>query len=358
MYKPNFNDPRVQERTKTALGFACAVMSETKPHSWSTRYIDKFFGMSSRPLSKYLREKLLICTDHFYRFNSNENKCKEYRLNREGADSLRDELKISTTTIYPIVTEVAAKEFKQELETGNFNYADKSDRLWHPLQRYRRNYKKQILSDHGYLHQYDIQCSAPRLIHQHAQHLGMDLYLFALNKYLTDKTTIRAELAARMELPINAIKEIINALFAGAVISNNKHSDIYHILNGDHARIEYLKQDAYITELRRDIKTCWDYISPYMSRRRNAKSNRLLKITSRQKWNVYFELERCVLNSVRNYLEDKSMRYFLEHDGWSCDSEIDQNELRDYVRNQTGFDLIFDYENLSITHYYPIVVKV
>ena len=357
-YQPNFNDPRVLSRIKTALGFACGVLSETKPHSWSSRYIDKFFGSQRNDLSKYLRKTLLICTDEFYRFNSENNKCKEYRLNKEGVRFLRDELKISNIQLYPSVVEVAKTDHLTELESGKFAYSDKSDRLWHPLQRYRKQYKKQILADFGYEHQYDIQCCAPRLIHQYAQQLGMDLYLFALNRYLADRTAVRQELAAKLELPTDAVKEIINALFAGAKIANSKHSDIYHILNGDRARIEYLKQDPYITELRSDIKTCWKYITPYLARRRNNKTNRLLMITSKQKWNVYFELERLVLNSIRNHLEEESMRYFLEHDGWSCERELDLEVLRDYVRYQTGYDLQFEYEKISNIQLYPSVVEV
>jgi hypothetical protein len=361
VYNPNFNNPRVIDRCKLALGFACAVMSETKSHPWSSRYIDEFFGMSTNPLSKYLRKKLLICTDEFYRFNQldpKKNKCKEYILNKEGVRYIRDQLKISNTLIYPSVIQVTAQEFKQQLDSGEFNYTDKSDRLWHPLQRYRREYRTQILADFGYLHDYDIQCCAPTLIHQYSQQCGMDQYLFALRKYLADRNTIRNELAAKMELPPEAIKEIINALFAGAIISNNKRSDIYHILNGDRVRIEYLKQDPFITELRSDIKTCWQYITPYLSRRRNTKTNRLVKITSRQKWNVYFDLERVVLNSVRTHLDNLSLRYFLMHDGWSCERELDREVLRDYVKCHTGYDLQFDYEKISNTLIYPSVIQV
>lgn len=346
-YEPNFNDPRIINRIKTALGFACAVMSETKSHEWSSRYIDKFFGKSSNQLSKYLREKLLICTDQYYRFNSDENKCKEYKLNKVGVLFLKNHINFSNTSVYPSVLQVTTDEFKLELTSGNFTYSDKSDRLWHPLQRYRRNYKKQILSDFGYTHQYDIQCCAPTLIYQYSQHLGMDEYLFALNQYLSNRTQVRNDLSIEMDLPPEAIKEIINALFAGAVISNNEYSDIYHILNGDTARIEYLKQNPYIIELRSNIKTCWEYINPCIQRRRSVKSNRLVKITSRQKWNVYFELERQVINSIRNFLDMNSYRYFLEHDGWSCDKEINQNDLRTHVRNHTGFDLVFEYERTS-----------
>jgi hypothetical protein len=372
-YQPNFNDPRVITRCRRALGWACGVMSESKSHSWSSRYIDEYFGMSTNPLSKYLRNTLLICTDEFYRYNSKDNKCKEYRLNTEGVRSLREALKIDNTQTYPSVIQVAHQDHKQELLSGNFTYNDKSNRLWHPLQRYRKEYRTQILCESGYLHHYDIECCAPRLIHQASQQVPefvldgrwlqgpMDLYLFALRKYLNDRNSVRNNVANQINLPVDAVKEIINALFCGAPISKNKDSDIYHILDGDIARIEWLKQDPYIQELVSNIKTCWEYLRPVMSKRTKKTSKgtqRLLPITCKQKWNLYFELERSAMNSIRTYLDEKSIRYFLIHDGWTCDREIDREELREYVRNRTGFDLKFDYEKITNIQTYPSVIQV
>ena len=135
-YQPNFNNPRVISRCKLALGFACGVMSETKSHPWSTRYIDKFFGNQRNDLSRYLRKTLLICTDEFYCFNqldAKKNKCKEYRLNVEGVRFLKEALKTTNIQIYPSVVKVAQVDHLDELTSGNFTYNDKSNRLWHPL---------------------------------------------------------------------------------------------------------------------------------------------------------------------------------------------------------------------------------
>jgi hypothetical protein len=373
-YLPNWSDPRVIARCQRAMGFVCGVMSSTKSHSWSSRYIDKYLGKSNNPLSKYLRENLLIVTDDFYRYNSTENKCKEYRLNKDGLESLRDNLKTNNTLIYPSVLQVAKEDHLEELATGKFEYSDKSQRLWHPLQRYRKQYKQQILTEHGYQHQYDIECCAPTLIHQYSQMItevidangrwqqgSMDLYLFALRIYLNEKNEIRQELANELDLPIEAAKEIINALFAGAVISQNKDSDIYQILNGDRARIEYLKQNVFIQQLKEDIKTCWEYIRPVMQKRTKTQLNgkeRLCPLTSKQKWQVYFEQERRVLDVVRSYLDERDIRYFLEHDGWSCNKELDQIELRKYIRDKIGFDIKFDYMKTNNTLIYPSVLQV
>ena len=359
IYKHIYNNPQTIRRCKLALAFACGVMSETKPQQWSSTYINKYFGMYGRPLSKWLRKTLLICTDEFYEFNipGKQGICKKYILNVEGVRFLKEALKIDNIQLYPIVTALSHSDHKQELDSGNFTYNDKSNRLWHPLQRYRKEYRTQILGDAGYIHDYDIQCSAPTLIHQYAQHLGLDEYLFALRKYLNDRTAVRDELSQQLELDPDAVKEIINALFAGAVISKNKDSDIYHILNGDIARIEYLKQNEFIKELVSDIKTCWTYIRPHMQKRTRVVNGkeRLLPLNARQKWNVYFELERVVLNSVRTYLDERSIKYFLIHDGWTCNREVDREELGNYVRDTTGYEIKFDYMKTTNIQIYPII---
>jgi len=373
-YTPNFRDPRVIARCRHAIGFVCGVMSKTKPRQWSTRYIDKYLGNQRNELSKWLRTQLLICVDDFYKYNTNEKSiCKKYLLNKSGLQALLEALKTSNIQLYPSVVEVAESQHLPELTTGDFSYNDKSNRLWHPLQRYRRHYRTQILADHGYQHQYDIQCCAPTLIHQYSQQIPekiqdgkwlqgpMDLHLSALTGYLQDKTQVRKAIAEGIELPMDAVKEIINALFAGAVISRRKDSDIYEILCGDLVRIEWLKQNSYIQELVKDIRTCWQYIRPVMQKRTKKTTKgteRRLPVTAKQKWHLYFELERRVINAVRLYLEERSVRYFLVHDGWYSDAEIDRNELRTFVYEQTGFFLNFDYKKTSNIITYPSVVEV
>jgi hypothetical protein len=265
--------------------------------------------------------------------------------------TLFENLKSCNTITYPSVLQVVQNDHAGELSTGNFAYKDQSNRLWHPLQRYRKQHKQQILQDYNYTHQYDIECCAPTLIYQASQQAGMDLWPPALVRYLGHKRQVREQLAQELELDIQAIKEVINALFAGAVISRNTECDIYHILAGDVARIEFLKENEFIQELKQDIKTCWEYLRPRMqkrTRRTPQGTERLLPVTSRQKWHLYFELERRAMDSVRVYLDLTGNRYFLEHDGWTCENPCDVDCLRIHVKQQTGFDLKFEYQNLAI----------
>jgi hypothetical protein len=350
-YKPNFNDPRVIKRIKHAYGFARGILSTTTAHGWSTRYIDKYFGQQQNQLSKWLRNQLLVVVCD--RFNKDTGQTKTYLFNTEGADALRATLYESEPikvpepiTIYDekMVRNWIQREFGRELADKDFTYDDKSSRLWHPLQSVRRQYKQQALNESGLKYHYDIQCSAPTLILQHAQrqHVPMDLYLNALNTYLKNRQTIRADISTKAELDPKTVKVLINALFCGARLGANNQLAMFQLLEQDRAKMAYIKQDPFIIELREDIKTCWEYISPSMTRERNNKTNKLKPISSSQKWNRYFDLERQVLNSVIQYMKDNSIKYFLEHDGWSCDRVIDRDQLSDYVYGSTGYRVMFE----------------
>ena len=367
-YTPNFADPRVERRIKRAVGFATACFSEDKARSWSTRYIDKYFGISSNPLSKYLRDTLLICTDQHY--SSLSHVSKKYKLNPQGVSLLTQ----PTTTCVLQVSAVdwAKEEFEQELSTRVFKYTNKSNRNWHPLQRVRREIKREVFRDSNLKYQYDIQCCAPRLLLQYSQQIPevldsnklvgpqnnkralwlqgpMDLWLPNIQAYLKDRTTIRNELAQRADISVDEAKKIINALFAGARIALNEDSDIYQLLQGDIARIHYLKQDPFISGLRDEIKIMWDYIRPVMPKRTittRAGQVKQLGISSKQKWNLYFSLEMQVLTAITDYLTETNNKFFTEHDGWSCERQVDQIQLIDFVRTKTGFDIELDLEIL------------
>ena len=346
-YEPNYNDPRVRKRIKKALGFVGSCFSETKPKGWSTRSIDKHLGHQKENLSKYLRGHLLTCIND--RYNKDTGQCKKYIKNKTGYDMVRSML--NNIPLYYSVSEVTEitdyikNEYKTELSTLNFKYEDKAHRLWNPLQRVRKPYKKIIFSEVGLKYQYDIQCCAPTLIHQYSQKMEepMDLYLFALQSYLVDRKSIRTMLATEAEMSEDHIKVIINALLAGAQLSVNKKSDIYKLLKGDIARIEYLKQHPYIIELRNDIKTCWDYIKPTLYRRTITNKNnktQVLPISSKQKATIYFQLERLVLEAIIQFMDNLGdIQYFLEHDGWVCSKELDEELLIKWIKDKTGYDI-------------------
>lgn len=359
-YNPNMADPRVRNRIQKAFGFARGVLSTDKPHGWSTRYLDRYFGQQQHALSQWLRKHLLICRNP--RYSKDAGITKQWCLNAAGADHIRHLLNSDIGTAaaaqqqfdQECVDHWIQKEFGDQVATNQYEYTEKSFRLWHPIQNIRSQYKKPLLAQYGLEYHYDIQCCAPTLIHQHAQRQlePMDLYLSALRHYLVDRQQVRQELAQAMAIDINTAKVIINALFCGARVGHNPTFDISQLLNHDPARIEYLKQDPYITELRTDIRICWNHIQTSMIRRSIIDKNnrkRMLAITPRDKWMRYFDLERTVLNSVVDYMKVHNIQYFLEHDGWACDRPIDTQQLELHVRESTGYQVVFDSTRISLS---------
>jgi hypothetical protein len=243
------------------------------------------------------------------------------------------------------------REYGEELRSMNFNYKDKSNRLWHPIQNIKKENKKLIFAEMGLGNHYDIEACAPNLIKQYAEHTGMDEPLTALNAYLIDKDDIRTRISAQLEVPVSIAKIIINALFCGARIGHNSDFAISQLLDHDYARVQWLKEDPYILELRTDIKTCWEYISPHLPKSYITTSNGIKRkspLTSKKKWNLYFELERKVLNEVRHYLQLTNNSHFLEHDGFITQDQVDMDELCDFVYQTTNFNLTFKEEIVQL----------
>lgn len=395
MYSPNIKDPRVLKRIKHAYGYARGVFSETKHQQKSQEAITKRFGRANDNLGKWLRLNLLTCVDHH--FSEAAGISKSYILNATGAAEVRSLLLGNADSMFTssevkqirmhkepnkqfdafVVKKFVEESYGHELRALEFTYEDKSNRLWHPIQQVTKDIKKEILAEHGLRYHYDIRCCAPTLIHQHAQHLGMDEYLFGINSYLKDRTAFRNDITEQAELyeehgyADKTSKTFINALFCGARLGNSEHFALAGLLKYDSSRIEFLKQYNPITQLRDDIKVCWDAIKPTMSRRSVIDKNgnkKMLPISSKQKWLRYFELERQVLNAARDYFKKTGNRVFLEHDGWATELMIDVQDMKTYIKNKTGFDIEVDYEyicenmqensnGVSAAHSQPAVVS-
>jgi hypothetical protein len=342
-YQPNFGNRAVRRRIQQALLFVQSYVSTTRPQWLSSRYIDRYFGQGQKPLSRYLRRKLLICVDT--RYNKELGQCKQYIACAQGREFLQGQLAAyAQPEVRPALT---ALKHLPELASGQFQYRDISQRLYHPVQNIRRDLKRQLLGQWHYLHTYDIVCSCPTLIMEYCLQLGSEEYPNAIRTYIDQRSRIRQRIAQECELTEQQVKQIILGLFQGAIISNYTGGLIYRAVGGDPARIAWLRQDLFLQELRADIRMCWSVIAqtqPRRTRTDRTGRQRRIPLTGRTKTAIYRDLERRVLDAVRGYLGGQDQRFFLEHDGWSCERPVDTAELVDFVREQTGFRIQIDYE--------------
>lgn len=350
----NLNDKRNQRRIKKAIGFTTALLSSDKPREMSTRFIDKHFGISSNPVSRYLRDTLLICTDDSY--NKDRRQCKKYVINKTGlSELLNRSYNNNIMPIYPSVLHLqelaldwAKTEYKSQLDTLKFDYEEKSHRLYNPIQNIKSEVRTKLLADRGLRFDYDIDTCAPTLLYQYS-FLTPDAtgeVLEVIEDYIENKAQRRQQLADDAEITVTQAKQLINALFAGAHLSTFPDSALFKLIDRDYAKMRYLQQHPYLMGLRANIKTMWEPIrcqAPVIYYADKNGKKRRRPFNGRAKWDIYFKLERQVLNEIRDYLHLPEVRseYFLEHDGFRTHKPIDTQDLSYWIQAGTDFKLKF-----------------
>ena len=350
-YIPNFSDPRVKKRILRAFNYCTTRFDYTKPKFSQRDVIDKEVGYNHKPLGRYLRNLLLEEHDsgsdlpYVYTLEATaedkkkKNRAKKWLLREAGVSYIAQKFNLPYTTAAQIKEykiNAIVEEFKEPMATGNWQYEEKSHRLWNNAQQIPNEIRRPAFARAGYVYDYDIIACAPNLIKQYAQRNGLTKSTPYLDEYLNDRDFHRDRLANLLNIDKKTVKEIINARFAGARLGVKK--SIGEFLGNNRLQIEKLKNDKWFQGISRDIKKCWDVIKTISGRRR---------IDSKYKWDIYFVLESQVMRSINSIIKKETTRHFKEHDGFRCDSWINPHALELEVQKKTGYTVKFKFEHLT-----------
>lgn len=393
-YHPNLNDLRVINRLKKTInGIQNLFKEEESRHS--AKMINQILGHQSNPVSKWLREVVLVTTDEFY--SKDAQYCKGHKLNKEGFEYIvkllngktevsweayREDLQTSKKHYFDInlskinadneledldnytldiQLEYCERKFGDDLRRGTILYTEKCYRYWHDLQSYPRPLRDAFLARNGFHYDYDIQCCNVTLIMQYAEQClhnyrkshsnkkSMVLRNDAILKYIRKKDEIRQQISDEVCVPIETVKAVITALVNGASLKN-RYGSLYETLGSRVARKFY--QIDFIRRFIDNIKSCWECITAYDDRRketlRRMKNGEAKTVKSKLKANqkavIYFQLEKNVTDVVRNYCLDKGYKTFFIHDGWVTNNLIDTHELLMLIKIKTGYSIKLDLE--------------
>lgn len=369
-YEPNWNDKRVINRTSKVLDWASQFLvgkqgSILPVELSSNGFTDSknsyhpgmksIFGPVGNKLGDYLRSKILkLNSNHYIPGKKN----RSYFFDRNGFEFLCKKIKFNEhekDELDPLY--FLEKSHIHELKNLVFEYTDKSDRFWHPLQNISSNQKNIFWQRNGLPHNYDIVACAPTLLYQIAINHGLpEIVLNPIYNYLQNRNKLRKYIADLISIPLDLSKKLINSLFNGARLGCNNHLKSFSALNFNEEKMNTLKNDEQIKKLRRSISYMWKSIER-LSRKENQLSfEQILNgdqtknwrlSTSKSKWRIYFRFERMVLTSIKNFLNKSQIKYFTEHDGFRTSLPISTDELSDHVLKETGFRVKFEYEELS-----------
>lgn len=318
-YHPNFTDPRVIKRVKTALRFVESVTKVNEETHISSTAITKYIGMQSNTLSSYLKEVLLLCINDHY--SKDAGITKTYIKNWSGVKYLMAAIKGRTTLTYeewevqwlkdnPIfarkkvdkkvcVCGVCAlcllhldtpenphiepedreprhtgqdladkiddtvEYYDNPLQTGEFEYYNKGDRDITPFQSIPKYIRNPVCNLYNYRLDYDIDCSMPTIISQYAKMNGLTTATPTIDYYINHKREVRQDLAKKLSINAKQVKLLINALCNKARLQ--KATDYgttqirKNILKSDW-RIEFAQQNEFIILFRAEIDACWKHL--------------------------------------------------------------------------------------------------
>lgn len=348
----NPSNKRTRKTLKRALGMTLGMLDPEKPRQLSTRFIDRYYGQQQSNTAKYLRSTLLKPHSNW---NMETGKCIEYTYNPLGVAEVKRLLDIPQTVNkhqQRIQNRALGLEWANtEFDFESIDYADKSNRLWHPIQNMPKSIRNSYLKTQGLRVQYDIRSAAPSLLYQLSWRYSHGVVLDTIDHYINNKDSVRARLAHESGLPVTNIKILINSLFAGAVLGASSRFSCWEYCNRDAGVIEFLKQHPYICDLRADIRQMWEYLRPGLPVTTLTLSNgrtRRVQMSPRNKWHMYFVLERSVLNEIRSYLELVGVKYFLIHDAFVSEPlPYGIEDLCYWIEAGVDFSVRFDQEILS-----------
>jgi hypothetical protein len=342
-YQPNLADPRVMRKVQHSLEWVNTYLSANNDSWLSTREIQRQLGSQSRPLGKWLKTKLLICSNNYY--NPLNHVCKTYKLNLTGYLDLchqtghQPKFKLS-------------QQIEQQLVSGEFEYTTKSNRDFNPVQFMPKERRRNVLENYGYRFHYDIEAAAATLLLQQARQcqqteLSTPRPLTSLEHYIQNRAEVRQQIANECHTDSKTVKLVINAVLQGAHLSRNGYSVILKDLNWNYDLVLRLQNSQTLKDIRGDIREMWQILKTQIPQRYVTDKNgkvRKQPLSGRDKSGFYRILEEQVAGVIRGHLKRNKIRHLWIHDGWSCEKIVDDLELVSEVRRQTGFVIKLDRE--------------
>jgi hypothetical protein len=369
-YEPDWTNSRTRKpllkRLVTVLNWCQLNLNSISTTAVYAETIKEVFGHKSNPLTQWLRAKLLIrigtyaTTDH--RFDRVGHPY-EYKLNKAGFEELSLLVPDDNRQIYqePVESKFAKNfklgpeiKHKEALDTLTFVYKDKSNRLFHPLQNIKRHLKQEFWAP--YLpYDYDIEASAPTLLLQYARKCGLSRQVTpGIDDYLKNKNKFREHTMKLTGLSMPDAKKLVNSLFNGARLVPHHKCAAYVMLGMDQGLLKAFKEDPQVVRLRNAITRMWLMIKS--NEEINYKKNLLkgdnkwevihgtaqikkAKFTSSKKWELYFRIEREVLNVMVTHMTKQGIKFFCEHDGFRTNTMINKEQIVEAVLKETGYQI-------------------
>ena len=226
-----------------------------------------------------------------------------------------------------------------------WEYTDKSSRLWHDVQQVKRELKTEIFSQHLKF-DYDLATAAIRVLYFKVKALdkSFEVDKFPLVKdYIDNRSKVRWEIAAKFGITYAQAKDLFQYLGNNGILTTSYKRGLFKISKNPEIA-EKMANDPYVKAFSKEIGKLW---AKYVQKNNmsalfdgstkftQSKFTGALQITSlddsyvtnKQQYQLYFRVEREMLEVMREYMGKKCADIFLEHDGFRSNLELTEIEL-------------------------------
>ena len=325
--------------------------------------VDDIFSRSE--LGRQFKSALLVETNSSYS-NAERAFCKKYKVNKQNLiEILKRSDEVANKQEPAICIQVFADEdealqhwtvryyrclYADQLSGKKpFTYMDRSYRKWHPLQNVRRSHKGQIFE--GYLeHDYDISTALISVMLGDVQRLDptFDMSKYELiYRYRDNKAIVRQNVGELLDLDPDQVKELFSYINNNGIISASPFMALLGIV-GSKEKVGEIRRHKFFQQYRIQIKSLWRMWVYFNNRQvywRNDKDRPL--VANKKRFNLYFFIERKLLDVIEEYLQSKSVVYFLEHDGFRSSLPIDKTELEQTIKDKIQIEVNIENKSAS-----------
>ena len=297
-------------------------------------------------LGKLFKEVLLICTNHSYLNIEGKEFTKKYKVNERNLAIL---VKSATTLTEPAicvlvftpekevdhwVSNYYKKKYAKELAgEKSFSYYDKSHRLWNELQNLTSEDKQEVFGD---TLPFDYDVSTSLISHMLADVQKLDKTFDKNNynliiEYRDNKKLIRQKVGELLDIDQDSVKKLFAYLNNNGIISASPFMSLIKIV-GSKEKVELMKRNKFFRHYRIQIKSLWRwwiYKNNTEILFRGAKDR--IRISNQKRYELYFHRERKLLDVMKEYLDQNGLVYFLEHDGFRSNKEVDLDQLHQFI---------------------------
>jgi len=192
---------------------------------------------------------------------------------------------------------------------------------------------------------YDMESAHQSILLQLLDAEGADFTeLDVLREYVNEKKTVRQRLSRELNLPIRLVKNILQALTYGAILTRSDRQAIYKHCDGDLDAIERVIAHSWLRQYQKVFKQSHECLLGDKEAFKNVMGIICKKSSkSARMAHLLQGYERLVIDSLIKRSE-KGMVALLLHDAIVFYGKAETEQLEEFVRHDTGFNLRFSEE--------------